>query len=153
MMLNVHLPGAASYDVGDEIWQEPIADAIRTEAEMIADQAGPDLLESVSGDRGALRDRIVAEMSAALVNVGDSHRAPDGVLYTLTDEPADERRDPAKVRRGEPVVTEVLRFEDLAPGSLGSRRAVVRWSDGSESEGLRWYSDEVLSPADHVGRQ
>jgi hypothetical protein len=43
----------------------------------------------------------------------------------------------------EPTVVEVLRFEDLPPGSLASRRALVRWSDGTEGEGLRWYSDEV----------
>jgi hypothetical protein len=43
-----------------------------------------------------------------------------------------------------PVVEEVLRFEDLPPGSRGSRRAVVRWSDGTEGEALAWYSDEIL---------
>ena len=43
-----------------------------------------------------------------------------------------------------PVVSEVLRFENLPPESTGSRRAVVRWSDGAESEALRWYVDEVL---------
>lgn len=43
-----------------------------------------------------------------------------------------------------PTVELVLRFEDLPPGSMASRRAVVRWSDGSESEVLRWYADEVL---------
>jgi hypothetical protein len=43
-----------------------------------------------------------------------------------------------------PVVAEVLLFEDLPLGSLASRRAVVRWSDGSKGEGLRSYSDEVL---------
>ena len=43
-----------------------------------------------------------------------------------------------------PVVEEVLRFEDLPVGSMGSRRAVVRWSDGTVSEALRWYADEVL---------
>jgi hypothetical protein len=42
-----------------------------------------------------------------------------------------------------PVVEEVLRFEDLPPGSRGSRRAVVRWSDGTEGEALAWYSDEI----------
>jgi len=40
-----------------------------------------------------------------------------------------------------PTVVEVLRFEDLPPGSCGSRRAVVRWSDGTEGEALSWYSD------------
>ena len=43
-----------------------------------------------------------------------------------------------------PTVVEVLRFEDLPLGSRGSRRAVVRWSDGTEGEALRWYSDEIL---------
>ena len=43
-----------------------------------------------------------------------------------------------------PTVVEVLRFEDLPLGSRGSRRAVVRWSDGSESEGLTWFADEIL---------
>jgi hypothetical protein len=46
--------------------------------------------------------------------------------------------------RSGPVVEEVLAFEDLAMGSTGSRRAVVRWSDGTEGEALRWYADEVL---------
>jgi hypothetical protein len=43
-----------------------------------------------------------------------------------------------------PTVVEVLRFEDLPPGSRGSRRAVARWSDGSEGEALTWYADEIL---------
>ena len=43
-----------------------------------------------------------------------------------------------------PTVVEVLRFEDLPLGSRGSRRAVVRWSDGSEGEALAWYADEIL---------
>lgn len=42
------------------------------------------------------------------------------------------------------TVAEVLRFEDLPPDSLDSRRAVVRWSDGTEGEALRWHADEVL---------
>ena len=52
-----------------------------------------------------------------------------------------------------PRVEDVLRFEDLPLGSLASRRAVVRWSDGTEGEAARWYSDEMLSPVDRVGRQ
>ncbi len=48
------------------------------------------------------------------------------------------------------TVQEVLRFEDLPAGSLASRRAVVRWSDGSEGESIRCYADEVLvSEGDH----
>ena len=43
-----------------------------------------------------------------------------------------------------PTITEVLRFEDLPLGSHGTRRAVVRWSDGSEGEAFTWYADEIL---------
>jgi hypothetical protein len=46
--------------------------------------------------------------------------------------------------RVKPIVEEVLRFEDLPTDSMASRRAVVRWSDGTEGEALRWYADEVL---------
>jgi len=51
-----------------------------------------------------------------------------------------------------PTVVEVVRCEDLPPGSLASRRAVALWSDGTVGECLRWYSDEVLSPVNRVGR-
>jgi hypothetical protein len=43
-----------------------------------------------------------------------------------------------------PTVVEVLRFEELPLGSRGSRRAVVRWSDGTEGEALSWFADEIL---------
>ena len=43
-----------------------------------------------------------------------------------------------------PTVEEVLRFEDLPLGSSATRAAVVRWSDGTESQALAWYSDEIL---------
>jgi hypothetical protein len=53
----------------------------------------------------------------------------------------------------EPRVIEVIAFEDLSLGSTGSRRAVVRWSDGTEGEALRWYADEVLvSEGDLIGK-
>jgi hypothetical protein len=42
------------------------------------------------------------------------------------------------------VVEEVLRFENLPVGSTGTRRAIVRWSDGTEGEALSWYADEIL---------
>jgi hypothetical protein len=52
-----------------------------------------------------------------------------------------------------PSVVQVLRFEDLPLGSRGSRRAVVRWSDGTEGEALTWYADEVLvCEGDVVGK-
>jgi hypothetical protein len=52
-----------------------------------------------------------------------------------------------------PTVAEVLAFEDLPIGSTGSRRAVVRWSDGTETEACRWYADEILvCDGDLVGK-
>src|SRR4051812_9768052 len=36
-----------------------------------------------------------------------------------------------------PIVASVVGFEDLPLGSKGSRRVIVRWSDGSEGEALR----------------
>jgi hypothetical protein len=57
------------------------------------------------------------------------------------------------VNPGNPIVEEVPRFEDLPPGSLASRRAIVRWSDGTEGEAVRFYSEEVLiSEGDLVGK-
>jgi hypothetical protein len=93
-------------------------------------------------------------MSEALSQVGDTYRAPDGVLYSLIEPSALEDDDTlSAVSAAAPVIDKVLRFEDLPVGSLGTRRAIVRWSDGTEGEGLKWYGDEVLSPVDHVGRQ
>jgi hypothetical protein len=98
MILTVHVPGAPSYDIGDEIWQEPLADAIRSEADTIADHAGPELLPSPDqAHRDALRERIILDMTTALVRAGDRYRAPDGVLYSLTDHPA---LDPHDVKVG-----------------------------------------------------
>ena len=54
------------------------------------------------------------------------------------------RLDEVSARDANPTVTEVVRFEDLPLGSRGSRRAVVRWSDGSEGEALSLYADEIL---------
>ena len=57
------------------------------------------------------------------------------------------------INTSDPIVQEVLCFEDLPPEATGSRRAVVRWSDGTEGEGLRWYADEVLvSEGDLIGK-
>jgi hypothetical protein len=151
MVLNVHLEGTASYDIGDEIWQESLTDAINTEAETIANYAGADLLkETDQPHRDALRDRIAHEMTAALAGVGDRYQAPDGVLYSLTDEPPVDRRggdgrlNGVSTRSPEPIVDEVLRFEDLPLGSAGTRRAIVRWSDGTEGAAMTWYPEEIL---------
>jgi hypothetical protein len=146
LILQVHLSGAEPYELGDEIWQQPLPDAIRAEAEIVADHAGPDLLGLPNqAGRVALRDRVIAAMTAALRQAGDSYTAPDGVAYTLIDQvqldlPAREdtlaSMSPANTA---PVVEEVLRFEDLPVGSSSTRGAVVRWSDGTESQALAWY--------------
>jgi hypothetical protein len=35
-------------------------------------------------------------------------------------------------------------FEDLPPGSRGTRHAIARWSDATVSEALTWCRDEIL---------
>jgi len=53
----------------------------------------------------------------------------------------------------DPVVEAVIAVEPLPVGAPGSRHAIVRWSDGTTSEALRWYHDEILfSEGDLVGK-
>ena len=51
---------------------------------------------------------------------------------------------PYDPRVSERTVAEVLAVAPLPLGANGSRRAVVRWSDGTTSEALRWFDDEIL---------
>jgi hypothetical protein len=145
------VPDAPSYVIGDEIWQVGLADAIAEEADTIANLAGVDLLEEpTDACRNALRIRVIQEMIDALVASGDTYTAPDGVAYTLTSQPESDRRrepdtlDPVTDALPDPVVDEVLSFESLPVGSSADRRAIVRWSDGTEGQALAWYSDEIL---------
>jgi hypothetical protein len=151
MILKVHVDGALSYELGDEIWQGSLDEAITTEAEAIADCAESDVPGSKrETQHDALRDRVIAEMTSALLRVGDRYRAPDGVLYSLVDDtvldsPADAGRlSTVRSRVSEPIVEEVLRFEDLPVGSPGTRRAIARWSDGTVSTAMTWFADEIL---------
>jgi hypothetical protein len=43
----------------------------------------------------------------------------------------------------DPVVDDVVRFEDLPVGSSATRCVVVRWSDGTQGQALAWYDDEI----------
>jgi hypothetical protein len=154
MILKVHLQGAVSYAVGDEIWQEPLADVICAEADMIAGYADAEAFGNATRD--VLRARVITEMTAALVSPGDSYLAPDRVLYTLHDDggPATgaDTDTLTSMRSGpaHPVVDEVVRFETLPVHQGGTRRAIVRWSNGSEGIALAWYPDEILvSEGDH----
>jgi hypothetical protein len=148
LLLRVHLAGAEAYELGDEIWQQSLAHAIRAEAETIADYAGPDLLHLAG--RVTLRDRVIAEMTAALQHAGDTYTAPDRIAYTLTHQPhldlaaREDTLAPMVPAKPAPVVEEVLRFEDLPLGSSATGAAVVRWSDGTEGQALAWYGDEIL---------
>jgi hypothetical protein len=160
MILNVHVPGAHPYDVGDEIWQEPLEDAIRAEAETIAGYAGSELLESPDqSHRDALQDRVIAEMTRALVGVGDTYRAPDGVLYSLTDRDGDGRAKATDTPSASPspgraviipamapTVVAVLRFESLPVDERGSAA-----SRGSLERRLDRRSPSLVRSPDHRG--
>ena len=89
LILRVHVPGAEPYEIGDEIWQQSLAEAITAEAQTIADAGGADLLEDSSdASRNQLRDQAIADMTRVLQRAGDTYRAPDGVRYSLTRSPA-----------------------------------------------------------------
>ena len=153
MILRLHIPGAPQYEIGDEIWQQALADAIAAEAQTIADHARSALLQSPDQThRDALHYQIIHDMTRALVGVGDEYQAPDGVRYSLVDHSATERGTLSAVTSiaRDPIVEEVLRFENLPLGSAGSRSLTVRWSDGSESVAVTFYADEILfSEGDH----
>lgn len=66
---------------------------------------------------------------------------------------ANERHEPSGDRleskrygqtMSEPVITRVVAIEELPPGSRATRRLIAKWSDGSQSEALAWFSDEWL---------
>jgi hypothetical protein len=160
LTLQVRIPGIASYEIGDEIWQQSLAEAIEAEADAIAMAAGAELLPDLSeASRAGLRARVIAEMTDALTVPGDRYTAPDGVLYSLTEESAlDAPRGEGRLSAmgnctSEPIVEEVLRFEDVPLGSPGTRHAIVRWSDGTEDAAMTWYSDEILvCEGDLVGK-
>jgi hypothetical protein len=53
----------------------------------------------------------------------------------------------------ERTVLEVVAVESLPLGANGSRRAIVKWSDGDVGEALRWFDDEILfSEGDLLGK-
>ena len=89
LILHVRVTGAEPYEIGEEIWQQSLAEAIAAEAQTVADNAGADLLEdNTEASRNELRDQVIADMTRALQRAGDTYRAPDGVRYSLTRAPA-----------------------------------------------------------------
>jgi hypothetical protein len=144
MILKARLECAPAHEIGDEIWHEPLHEAIRYEAETTVEHIPARLLALIGFDHAV--DLVVREMTAVLRRVGDSYEAIDGVIYELRDgDCIDQEPDGARLHSvpGAPVVIEVI-FEDLPAGSSASRRAIAHWSDGTEDEAARWYADEVL---------
>src|SRR5947208_2722596 len=116
MILKVHVDGADCHDIGEELWQESLTEALRAEAEVIAQDIAFALPDAHAPERHVwLLRRVLAEMTEALVRVGDSYQAPDGVRYSLIEAPmpAHGGGTLGTVRPaapGDPVVEEVLSF-------------------------------------------
>jgi hypothetical protein len=89
MHLQIHLPGADPYPIGDELGDLSLGDAITEESAVIVDAVeSADLLHEPTPEaREQLRDRVILEMTAQLVHPGDRYQSPDGIVYTLA--PAD----------------------------------------------------------------
>jgi hypothetical protein len=89
MHLQIHLPGADAYPIGEELGDLSLGDAITEESAVIADavdSADPHH-EWTAEAIEQLRDRVILEMTAQLVHPGDRYQSPDGITYTLA--PAD----------------------------------------------------------------
>lgn len=152
MILTASIDGIPNHLVGNEIFHESLAAAIHTEAEATV-ESNPCWLLELLGSAVAV-DVVAAAMTAALHTVGDRYQAVDGVVYELVDGDSPTAAAAASLpyMTSQPVVTDAS-FETLPIGSGASRRAIARWSDGTQSEVLRWHDDELLSPVAHVGRQ
>jgi hypothetical protein len=76
LILRVHVPSAA-HEVGDEIGQVALVEAIATQADQIADKPGTDLLAQPNDAcHEALRAHVVTEMTAALTHAASTYTAP-----------------------------------------------------------------------------
>jgi hypothetical protein len=149
MFLSADLEGVPTYEIGEEIWQVSLEEAVRTEVDAMAEY--PVTPEHRALGRATLAASLSESMLIALTTIGDTWMSPDGVRYVLAaTDPADELPTPPASDAPEPTIIEVLRFEPPPIAESGSRRAVVRWSDGTEAEAFRWYDDEILfSEGDH----
>jgi hypothetical protein len=85
MHLQIHLPGADPYPIGNALGDLSLCDAITEESAVIADAVeSADLLNEPTPEaREQLRDRVIIDMTAQLVHPGDHYQSPDGILYTL----------------------------------------------------------------------
>jgi len=144
MILNNNVD-PVGHEIGDEIWHASLPEAIRCEAEKAA-YFPATIIDRVAQER--LVEVLAWDMTAALRAVGDTYTAVDGVIYTLSQAAA---ATPAATTTTtttatlsgmpvQPVVVEAT-FEQA---DCGPRIAIVRWSDGTTGEAVRFYADEVL---------
>jgi len=132
LFLHALVPGAIPYEIGDEIWQQSLADAMEAEAEAIADDAGADELEdSGEASRKQLRDEVIADMTAALT----PHRRhlPRARRHPLRAHPLPGRPLNQRTRIGGPY--ERPRPTHLSSTSREAFTVARGWSGGDQ--GLR----------------
>ena len=80
---------AEPYEIGEEIGQHSLAEAIDAEASISAEDAGSDLLQALTAAcREQLRKPDQRPMTRALARPGDTYQAPDGVRYSLLERAA-----------------------------------------------------------------
>jgi hypothetical protein len=148
MILNNNVD-PVGHEVGDEIWHSSLPEAIRCEAEKTAYHSPAMVIEHVGPEQ--LVELLAQDMTAALRDVGDTYIAVDGVTYTLSH-PAAAIPAMTATLSGMPdqrVVVEAT-FEQA---DHGPRIAIVRWSDGTTGEAMRFYPDELLvCEGDLVGK-
>jgi hypothetical protein len=137
---NIH---AGAYEIGDEIWHATLPDALRSEAENTVHHLPAILIRHVGHDQ--LVDLIAQDMAEHLRTIGDTYTAIDGVIYTLR--PSED----ADTLTTMPAPTAVEATFHQTP--YGPRTATVRWSDGTTSDAIRFYPDEILiSEGDLIGK-
>jgi len=139
MILNSNVD-PIGYEIGDEIWHASLPEAILCEAENAAYHFPATIIEDVGPER--LVELLTQDMTAALLTAGDTYTAVDGVVYTLSH-PAVATPAMTATLSGMPdqrVVVEAT-FEQA---DYGPRIAIVRWSDGTTGEAVRFYPDELL---------
>lgn len=94
-------------------------------------------------------ERHLRAHGCRIIDEGSNHTRWGGPRRARSVMPRHREIDYGLARDGvgvnDPVVNEVLAFEDLPIDSTGSRRAIVRWSDGAEGTALRVVPDECSS--------
>lgn len=85
LQLTIKAPGAEPWPLDD---LNELDDVIEREAQVIADDAGSDLLDDPgAAARAQLKRRVVLEANAALTKPGDTYTDPTGVVWVLEARP------------------------------------------------------------------